>query len=380
MNTLETIIIINALTGWGVKNLEKVSSCDFSLMDSNTPQEISLEKIINNIRESQYAQKNRLINFKEYFDLKNELLECDQKGISIIPFYDKKYPESLKNIDNPPLLLYVLGNIEFDSEKSLAVVGSRKCTSKGRSFAFNISSQLASHNISIISGLAYGIDAEAHRGTISGKGKTIAVLGSGLCNIYPKNHSELSKEISINGAVISEFPLSTEPLGRNFPRRNRIISGLSKGVLIVEAALKSGSLITARYAIEQGKDVFAVPGNPYDKYSEGTNDLIRDGARITTSVEDILEEFSLFHALNSSENKNCLSFYDPNEKDDNFSSEEKEILSNISIEPQPLDSICTKCKLDFQIVSHILLTLELKKYIKVYPGNRYGLNYRRLKS
>lgn len=206
---------------------------------------------------------------------------------------DILYPKSLLKIYNPPEKLYVMGDEKILNDFSIAIVGSRKPTKYGietaKAFAYN----LAKHNVNVISGLARGIDTSAHIGTIMGKGKTIAVLGSGFGNIYQKENIELLKSIiSSGGAVITEYEENTLPNKENFPKRNRIISALSKGVVVVEAAKRSGSLITAEIALEEGKEVFAVPGNINSKTSKGTNGLIKDGAKLIENVSDILEEYT----------------------------------------------------------------------------------------
>lgn len=207
---------------------------------------------------------------------------------------DKSYPENLRNIYDPPKKIYVLGNIEILNKKAIAIVGSRKATNYGKKVAFQLSDELARRQINIISGLAVGIDTYAHMGALYGgnnKGKTIAVLGSGLDNIYPKENIELARQILKNGGcIISEYPFGTKPERLNFPHRNRIISGLSDGIVVVQADRNSGSLITAEFGLEQGKEIFAVPGEITNPVSEGTNNLILQGAKIVLSVQEILEE------------------------------------------------------------------------------------------
>ena len=206
---------------------------------------------------------------------------------------NKEYPEQLKYIYDPPQKLYVLGNKEILTQKGVAIVGSRKATEYGKKVALQISKELSEKGINIISGLALGIDTYAHLGTLqeNGKGKTIAVLGSGLDEIYPKQNIELAKQIlKRGGCIITEYPTGTKPEKLNFPQRNRIISGLASGVVVVEATEKSGALITAEFALEQGREVFAVPGNIYSETAIGTNNLIKQGAKLVTSYEDITEE------------------------------------------------------------------------------------------
>lgn len=213
--------------------------------------------------------------------------------IEEINIKDEFYPQQLKNIYNPPLKLYVLGNKDLLKEDGIAIVGARKATEYGEKVALDISKKLSENGINIISGLALGIDTYAHLGTFqqNGKGRTIAVLGSGLDIIYPKQNIGLAKEIlKRGGCIVSEYPLGTKPEKLHFPQRNRIISGLSKGVLVVEASEKSGALITADFALEQGKDVFAVPGDIGNLLSVGTNNLIKQGAKLVTKYDEILEE------------------------------------------------------------------------------------------
>lgn len=203
------------------------------------------------------------------------------------------YPEQLRNIYDQPLKLFVLGNKELLKQKGVAIVGSRNATEYGKKVALQFAKELSEHGINIISGLAVGIDTCAHLGTLQPNsiGKTIAVLGSGLDEIYPKQNIELAKQIiQLGGCIITEYPLGTKPEKLNFPQRNRIISGLAKGVLVVEASEKSGSLITADFALEQGREVFAVPGNVLNKTSVGTNNLIKQGAKLVTTYKEILEE------------------------------------------------------------------------------------------
>ncbi len=208
--------------------------------------------------------------------------------IEEISINSKEYPQNLKNIYDPPKKIYLIGNKDLLYQKGIAIVGARDATQYGKKIAYNLAKELSEQNIVIISGLAIGIDSYAHKGALE-KG-TIAVLGSGIDNIYPKENLELAREIIKNkGCIISEYPLGTKPERLHFPQRNRIISGLSDGVVVIEASKKSGALITAEFALEQGKEVFAVPGDINKKQSEGTNQLIKDGAILLTSATDILE-------------------------------------------------------------------------------------------
>ena len=224
--------------------------------------------------------------------LDRELELIDKEGIDCLDIFDQDYPSLLKEIENPPIVLYLKGNRKILEKFLFAIVGSRKPTSYGISIAGDFSDQLSRKGIVIVSGLARGIDTIAHKKAIKG-GETIAVLGSGLLNIYPRENKDLALEIATSGLVISEYPMLTSPLSENFPRRNRIVSGISQGVLVVEAASRSGALITAHLACEQNRDVFAIPGNINSALSKGTHILIKEGAKLVDCVDDILEELGL---------------------------------------------------------------------------------------
>lgn len=209
--------------------------------------------------------------------------------IKTIKLGDKNYPEKLANIYKPPSKIYVLGNETILNQKSIAIIGCRKCSKEGANNAYKFAYELSKKGINIVSGFARGIDTCGHKGTIDAKGKTIAVLGSGIDVIYPpENRNLYEKIIRLGGAIISEYPLGSKPEKYHFPERNRIISGLSNGVLVVEAKKKSGTLITVDFALDQGKDIYAIPGSIYNENSYGTNELIKEGAIPVTSVDDFL--------------------------------------------------------------------------------------------
>jgi DNA processing protein len=213
-------------------------------------------------------------------------------NLKIIKLNDDLYPKKLKQIQNPPLQLYILGDYKILNQFSLAIIGCRNFSEYGKKMAKELSFKLSKRGINIISGMAKGIDSFAHISSIVAGGKTVAVLGGGFNNIYPRENIELMKEIiKTGGAVVTEYSPNIKPIGTNFPLRNRIISGLSDGVIVIEARKKSGTMITVDYALEQGKEIFALPGNINNPTSQGTNNMIREGAKIITSVEDILEEY-----------------------------------------------------------------------------------------
>ena len=232
--------------------------------------------------------------------------ECIKNNIKIVLSSDVFYPKHLKEIESSPYLLYYKGQLPAEANVSeemlLSVVGSRRCTSYGRINAYNFSKSLAECGLGIVSGMARGIDAQAHKGALFAKGYTIAVLGSGLRNVYPKEHLKLFEEIAENGCVISEFPPETPPFKNNFPARNRIISGFSQGLLVVEASEKSGAMITVNFALEEGRSVYAIPGNINSEKSYGCNFLIKQGALCVTSYADILEEYNI--VCDSAEKRN----------------------------------------------------------------------------
>ncbi len=214
-------------------------------------------------------------------------------NLNVLTRQDDEYPQNLKNILYPPIVLYVKGRLKPQDCNSIAIVGSRLASFYGLSCAEKLAGELANYGLTVVSGMARGIDTASHRGALKQNGRTIAVIGSGFNRIYPPENKGLCEEIAGSGAVISEFPIDTPPEKENFPRRNRIISGLSLGVVVVEAARNSGALITADFALEQGREVFALPGKVDSSTSFGTNELIKQGAKLVSCVDDIIEEFAL---------------------------------------------------------------------------------------
>lgn len=291
-------------------------------------------------------------------------LEWAQKeNHHLIAFPDAQYPPLLKEIDDPPLLLYVIGNQQALQQIQIAIVGSRHATSPGMKNAEQFAYSLAKAGIAVTSGLALGIDGASHRGALAAKGVTLGIFGTGLCHVYPSSHRELAAEIvRQQGALVSEFPLSTMPYSANFPRRNRIIGGLSVGVLVVEAALKSGSLITAKHALNQGRDVFAIPGSIHHPLTKGCHALIKQGAKLVEKAEDILEEIKLWHA-NFTNPVTCM----PTSLK-GLSPIEERIFQQIGYEITPIDMIIWRSGLTPKEVSSILLILELNGYIQSSPG------------
>lgn len=236
-------------------------------------------------------QAEKLLNKKYRCGLDKYIKYMNKNNINLISINDKNYPEKLKNIQDSPMWLYIKGNIRILNEFSLAIIGCRDSSKYGEKIAEKMAYELSKKNINIVSGLAKGIDSKAHIGTIKASGKTIAVLGSGIDVIYPKENIEIAEKILDKGAIISEYIMGSKPNRMNFPERNRIISGLSNGIIVVEAKERSGALITVDYGLDQGKEIFAVPGNINSKNSIGTNKLIQDGAKIVTKISDVYEEY-----------------------------------------------------------------------------------------
>ncbi len=286
----------------------------------------------------------------------------------IVTLEDKRYPTLLKELTDPPLLLYVNGDPDLLSLPQIAIVGSRLATPGGLVIAREFSRSLASAGLVITSGLALGVDAAAHSGALEAGGKTIAVLGTGPDRIYPAKHLSLAEQIVENGAIVSEFIPGTRPRKENFPRRNRVISGLAVGVLVVEAAKRSGSLITARFAMEQGKEVFAIPGSIKNPQTKGCHTLIREGARLVESVEDIVEELGpMFAVLVPAENDRSSE-----EKLNHESGTQHRLVMDIlGYDPVSVDQIVERTGLTASDVSSILLELELEGDVCSQAGGMY---------
>lgn len=281
---------------------------------------------------------------------------------AIITLADADYPAQLLNIPDPPPLLYFKGRRELLQFPALAVVGSRNATPQGLSNAEAFSESASNAGLCIVSGMALGIDTAAHQGGLRGCAASIAVVGTGLDIVYPaKNHS-LAHKLAKEGALISEFPLGTPAIGRNFPRRNRIISGISHGCLVIEAALQSGSLITARQALEQGREVMAIPGSIHSPLSKGCHALIKQGAKLVENIQDILDEL---HCLPAT------SYRQSNNQEVGEAAEDAELLKHLGYDAVDIDTLCARSGLTAEIVSAMLLTLELDGQISSLPGGCY---------
>ncbi len=310
-----------------------------------------------------------------------ELMLAELKKVQIITFEDELYPYNLKQIEDYPPILYALGNLQLlQNDNMLAVVGSRNASLSALKMAEYISGEIAQKGITVVSGLARGIDAAAHRGALKGGGNTIAVIGTGIDVVYPKENEELYNNIRKNGLILTEYPFHTQPQASNFPRRNRIVSGLSKGVMVIEAGIQSGSLITAHQALEQGRDVYAVPGAPYDGRSAGCNKLLKEGAILVETAEDIVNNFSfsqqqfavrkvaepetadLFeYSLDNAQNNSDIS-----EQNGEYST----LLSLISKQGEDIDELIRMSKMPTAQVLSMIVELEMDDKVIRLPGNK----------
>ena len=287
--------------------------------------------------------------------IENTLAWLSQDGHSLATFADAQYPQLLLQIPDPPPILYVLGDASHLNRSALAIVGSRNATPQGLANARSFAKAASHSGLTVVSGLALGIDTAAHQGALAGSGSTVAVLGCGADIVYPRSNATLAREITRCGAIVSEFALGTPPLTSNFPRRNRIISGLSQGCLVVEAALASGSLITARLAAEQGREVFAIPGSIHSPLARGCHALIRQGAKLVETAADIMQELHL------SVEQSAPKILEP----------DNALLQYIGYDSCGLDSLVQRSGLTAGAVSAMLLTLELKGKVACLPGGLY---------
>jgi DNA processing protein len=308
-----------------------------------------------------------VVNFSGWQDVEKELRRADDAGVTIVPFTDANYPARLRMIADPPVLLYVKGQISADDEKAVAVVGSRSASDYGRRVARELCQGLAALGFTVVSGMARGIDGMAHETAVNSGGRTLAVLGSGVDYVYPPEHLTLYQQICKKGAVLSELPMGARPAAFNFPSRNRLISGLSLGVVVVEATEKSGSLITAALALEQGREVFAVPGEVGSSRSRGAHRLIRQGAKLVETVRDIVEEIApqlLPRAGDAAKEQRRV-------LPQHVSDDVKKVFDLLQTRSLQIDEVIESSGLSPSRVSEILLDLELQGYLRQMPGKRY---------
>lgn len=319
-----------------------------------------------------------IVEFRDFDSLEKELCELPRLGARMLKWSDEDYPPNLRQIPDPPPYLFVRGQARLDEPKCVAVVGARAASEAGRRMAQRLGMELAAKGFTVVSGLARGIDGEAHQGALDGGGRTIAVMGCGIDVVYPAEHRKLAEAIVAGaGALISELPVGAQPLAENFPTRNRILSGLCLGVVIVEAAEKSGSLITARMALEQDRQVFAVPGSPLTGKTRGSNRLLKEGAKLVECVEDVIEELApqLGIAPQAASNRDGGSYPEKSPAiSADISDDEKRLVSQLKQgEKLHIDSLIESSGLSPQIVLTLLLELELKGVVAQHPGKLFSL-------
>jgi DNA processing protein len=306
------------------------------------------------------SQQN-LLEARRSLDLLQSWRQAERADVTVFTWDDPDYPANLREIDAPPPVLYVRGALTPADAMAVAIVGTRRTSAYGREVAHLSATEFAHNGVTVVSGLALGVDAIAHRAALDAGGRTIAVLGSGVDQLYPAQNRELAQQIMRQGAVISEYPIGTRPEANNFPPRNRIISGLSRGVVVVEAGAQSGSLITADFAAEQGRDVFAVPGSILHPGSSGCNQLIRDGATPFLSVNDVLDQLD-FARLHVQHTVRQSTPHDPLES---------ELLANLSHEPRHVDELTRRLAWSSAQVSSTLTIMELKGLVRQVGGMSY---------
>ena len=310
-----------------------------------------------------YTLASKILNESDIEFVDSQISLMEKSPFDMVTIFDKDYPARLRNIYDPPIILFKHGNFQEADEDAIAVVGTRKSTNYGKEVTEILVKGLVEQNITIISGFARGIDTEAHKAALRVGGRTIAVLGNGIDRVYPPENRSLRNQIVENGVYCSEFPFGTKPDAVNFPRRNRIISGLGLGVLVIEAGEKSGAILTAYYALDQNREVFAVPGRISDLKSKGTNRLIQKGAKLVDNIDDILSEID--------SNRKFLTVSNQIEIDFKFEGEEKKIYDALSYEPIHIDELSSKvAKTSYEVLS-ILLSLELKGAVRQLAGKMF---------
>ena len=362
MTEREALIALNMVDGIGpvrVRELMQVLGSAANILEADVSDWVQAKGVGQVLAEK---LKNRL----RLLDVQEEIRKAEKLGARLVTAIDDEYPELLKAIHDPPLALYVKGTLKPQDKHAICVVGSRRCTHYGTQVADRLSFQLAKQGYTVVSGLARGIDAAGHQGALKGGGRTIAVLGTGIDQIYPAEHDKLAASIVEHGALISEFPIGFKPTRQSFPQRNRIAAGLCGGTLVVEAARGSGAMMTVDFATEFGRLVFAVPGRIDNPSAGGCNGLIKNGAKLVEDVDDILEEFEYLVAPKP-EGREDPEHVKPQVQLNDI---EKQILAHLGREDSEQDTIIRETGLSASVVATALLTLEMKRQIKSLPGRK----------
>lgn len=354
MDKLGVLLMLSYVEGIGSKKMERIIKNVSSIEELKDNYEIIFQN--EGINEK---IKNNFLKVMNKFCLKETINKYNEKGIDILIKGDPRYPKLLNEIYDPPQILFCKGNLNLlENEDNISIVGARKATWYGKNVAKELAQFLSEHGYTVTSGMALGIDAQAHLGAIEGKGSTIGVLGCGVDITYPKQNLNIYQLMEKKGLLVSAYPLGTPPLAGNFPARNRIISGLSKGVVVVEAQEKSGALITSDFAMEQGRDIFAVPGNINSIMSKGTNSLIKDGAIMVSKYQDVINEYNL-----GFDNHKSIKL--------ELSDTEKEILSLSNGQLFSLEHMVLVSGLDISQILANLMTLEIKGLVKKMGNQMY---------
>ena len=358
MNKLFEILCLQSIEGLGPNRIRQLITHfgkNKSVLDASFEELSSIESI-------HQALAKKIVTFKETSFAEKQINQAEKGDIHLISYWDSAYPDPLKDIYNPPVLLYAKGNLELLSADGVAVVGTRRASSYGRIIAEKLSRELSELGVTIFSGMAKGIDTYAHRGALQGKGRTVAVLGCGVNVVYPAVNRELYQKIVREGLILSEFPINTEPSPPFFPRRNRIVSGLSAGTIVVEAGQKSGALITAYLALEQNKEVFAVPGPINSAGSHGPHRLLKEGAKLVEDIGDILAELKQFNHLEKGKQK---------PQNPHLSGSEKILWNLLAQEPMHIDLLSEKAEMSMSETLATLLSMELKQNVRKLSGMMY---------
>jgi DNA processing protein len=357
-------MINEPLAAWALSGIDGIGAIGFvTLIEKFGSAASVFERSIDDLISSETVNPHlakKIASYRNWDELSQKFQKSIPDDAKIVSLTEKSYPARLRNIANPPAYIYYKGDITIFEQPSLAVVGSRRPTDYGRRLTSRIVSELAGAGVIIISGLAYGIDGVAHQATLEVGGRTAAVFGCGLDTVYPPGHRTLAQRIIQSGCLISEFPRGTKPERFNFPVRNRIVAGLSDGVLVVEAGQRSGALVTSSLALDQGRDVLAVPGSVDSELSIGPNNLIKQGAVAVTSAEDIFANFGWHRATAAKEPTYDLS---------KLSKDELAVFGLLSVQPLHVDEIGRKAQLGPGKIAEALLNLELKGFIIRKPGN-----------
>ena len=375
MTNQEACIILNLTSGIGPARMASL------LAFCGEPAEIfrASREDLASVQGISESMAEKISNWEKYVDLKRELDLARRGGVEIITRCDENYPELLSQIHDPPICLYIRGKLPAGlASRSLAIVGTRNVTSYGQRMARHLAESAAYSSFTVVSGLAYGVDVIAHQAVLDAGGETVSVLGGGLARIQPQEHVPLAREIARHGAVVSEFPMEFAPTRHSFPMRNRIISGLSRGTLVIEAGLNSGSLITASFALEQGRMVFAVPGQADNPQAAGCNRLIRQNAVLTETFDDILAEFDFLPGFGRNENMlkedGSGDFFSDGDPEGAVSSEAAAILEFLRKGDAAVDEISAALDLPAGEISAALIGLELLRQVK-----KDGLKYHRVR-